>query len=150
MNRTLVIGAVFLILMTACGDEPQPGSDAPVAAPGPAAPVSEATDPIAQSHQLLYEMLPRALTAADVESVLRIAPLIESDDAQAAAKVLEDEGVSEEDWRTIRARVDMAFAQLLIGESMPEQLSKAERLRADVKVVRPFRQRLDPLYRKQR
>ena len=142
-HRASTFVALAAFGLTACGgDPPKPAPAAGATMPAETDVAGEAIDRASDS---LRELLPRPLTAADVENVLHFTPIVEEGGESAATREFITRGVDEKEWGTVAARVSMAESQLLMAEHGIASPQRAVQLKADIEVVRPFRKRLDEM-----
>jgi hypothetical protein len=145
MGSRSIPGLLVLLALGACGDDASKRTSSPPPA-APAASEASGDDAIDSTSDSLRELLPRALTAKDVEDALLFTPIVEEGDEYAASAEFQRRGVDEKAWNTASARVAMAYAQLLMADHGVQKPPHAKQLLADIEVVRPFQKRLAEMH----
>jgi hypothetical protein len=133
-----------LLSLAQCGEDARKDASGNAPAAGNSTPTAD--DGIDQANRMLQEELPRPLTAADVETVLRLSPLVDDGGIEYATAARRT-GVKmpEREWGVVSARVAMAYADLLLAENDVAHETRVPQLKADIEVVRPFKKRLDQM-----
>jgi hypothetical protein len=145
MTTRAAWGVFAVVLLSGCGDDSVTRTSDLSKVRVPAR-----DDAVDRTSDQLAEFLPRALTAEDVENVLTFTPIVEAGDENAASAEFRRRHVDESEYRTVAARVSMAYAQLLMADDADWRPPRAKQLLADIEVVRPFRGRLDAMHEARR